>query len=52
MALHVPVGTLAVNVMVLPAHTDVGPVMVPGMGNGFMVTIFVESTSPQLLVMV
>lgn len=48
--LQVPPGTLALSETVAPEHTDVGPVMVPALGNGFTVTGRVAVADPQLKV--
>lgn len=39
--LHVPPVAVSDSVILLPTQTDVGPEMVPGIGNGFTVIVVV-----------
>lgn len=48
--LHVPPPTLFVNVVVLPGHTVLAPVIVPGLTVELTVTVFVAVAVPQLFV--
>jgi hypothetical protein len=50
--LHVPPGAASVRVTVELTQTAVGPLIVPALGNGFTVTIFVATAVPQTLVTV
>ena len=48
--LHTPPLTASVRVMVLPAHTADGPLMVPADVAGLTVNVVPEADVPQLLV--
>ena len=48
--LHTPPVTTSLSVILPPGHTDDEPVIVPGLGNGFTVTVAVTVLVPQVLV--
>ena len=47
LALHTPPGEASVNVVALPTHTFVAPVIIPASGNGLMVIALVADAVPQ-----
>ena len=50
--LHVPPVTTSVNVMAEPTQTVAEPEILPAFGDGFIVTIFVATAVPHVLVTV
>ena len=49
---HTPPGAPSASVIVLPTHTDVGPLIMPAEGVVFTVTDLTAVDEPQLLVLV
>jgi hypothetical protein len=50
--LQIPPVAVVVREMVLPTHTEPGPVIAPATGTGSIVTILVAYTVPHIFVMV
>ena len=48
LALHTPPGVLLLSIIIEPAHTPDGPVMMPGAGKLLIVTVLVADADPQL----